>query len=439
LFSQYLTPASANYLTIDPGLIEVLNYKLNDPTTIMVENTWFDSISKFVYEKLKNDEIFLSNFYQSSAYKKLLLELDVLGQQSEHDSDIDLNLVSLGSVNNETESEGSSDLLLDDDDDETDEEVLSVRVDHIKEEYGFTISRQPASEIANIPQPKHSNLMPLSPAHVQLGSAAEGVAFKHNRSHSDCTGLMQGAETFRRSPLELKPNPPPPPVVAAPMLERERASLPAVDAAQLQYKQKLSCKIINTAIHSDGNYAVYAIQVEVVEENKHKSWHIYRRYSKFLELKKYLIKRFPFLKKVPFPAKKAFANTQRAVLEHRMSLLNEFLAEICEQAERNDEMNMIMRDFLEPDTDDRKLSGGAVIRTIESLVHPFKSGMRTIKNMPDTLVGGISRILLGKGPMKEHTFLNYSSDVEVRVARGRRGGCYSIFGFIFSKIPSIRR
>jgi sorting nexin-13 len=109
---------------------------------------------------------------------------------------------------------------------------------------------------------------------------------------------------------------------------------------------------------------VYAIQVNVIEENKHKSWHIYRRYSKFLELKKYLIKRFPMLKKVPFPAKKAFQNTQRTVLEHRMNVLNEFLAEICAQSERNDEMNMTMRDFLEPDTDDRKMHGGAVIRTV---------------------------------------------------------------------------
>lgn len=43
---------------------------------------------------------------------------------------------------------------------------------------------------------------------------------------------------------------------------------------------------------------------------------------------------------------------------------------------------------------------------IETLVNPIKSGMRTIKNMPDTLVGGIAKIFLGKGPMKEASFLD---------------------------------
>lgn len=43
---------------------------------------------------------------------------------------------------------------------------------------------------------------------------------------------------------------------------------------------------------------------------------------------------------------------------------------------------------------------------IETIVNPFKTGMRTIINMPDTLVGGIAKILLGKGPLKEPSFLD---------------------------------
>lgn len=35
--------------------------------------------------------------------------------------------------------------------------------------------------------------------------------------------------------------------------------------------------------------------------------------------------------------------------------------------------------------------------------------MRTIKNMPDNLVGGLSKILLGKGPIKETQFLGVTS------------------------------
>lgn len=103
----------------------------------------------------------------------------------------------------------------------------------------------------------------------------------------------------------------------------------------------------------------------VVEDNQQKSWHIYRRYSRFLELKKTLAKRFPSVSRIPFPAKKAFQNTQRSVLEHRMSLLNEFLAIVCLQ--NDEELHAIMRDFLEPDINDKKIHGGAVIRTVRTL------------------------------------------------------------------------
>lgn len=46
-------------------------------------------------------------------------------------------------------------------------------------------------------------------------------------------------------------------------------------------------------------------------------------------------------------------------------------------------------------------------------MNPIRSGMRTIKNMPDTLVGGIAKILLGKGPMKEASFLDVMPAIEV--------------------------
>jgi len=48
-----------------------------------------------------------------------------------------------------------------------------------------------------------------------------------------------------------------------------------------------------------------------------------------------------------------------------MSILNEFLREIClrSSTEHNDIYN-IVREFLEPDTNDKKIHGGAVIRTV---------------------------------------------------------------------------
>lgn len=164
----------------------------------------------------------------------------------------------------------------------------------------------------------------------------------------------------------------------------------------------MTSRIINTAINSVGNFAVYAIQVKLIEKDAtglehQKSWHIYRRYSKFLELlKKLLVKRFPRLQSsaLPFPKKQTFHNTNRTLIERRMVILNEFLQVICEKAESNDAMHFAILEFLEPDQDDREIHGTKV--SIKHIVNPLESGMRTIKNMPDNFLGGLSRIFLHK-------------------------------------------
>lgn len=47
-----------------------------------------------------------------------------------------------------------------------------------------------------------------------------------------------------------------------------------------------------------------------------------------------------------------------------MTLLNEFLKTISMRADDNEELHSILREFLEPDTNDKKIHGGAVIRTV---------------------------------------------------------------------------
>lgn len=47
-----------------------------------------------------------------------------------------------------------------------------------------------------------------------------------------------------------------------------------------------------------------------------------------------------------------------------MIMLNEFLKTISMRADDNDELYAILREFLEPDTNDKKIHGGAVIRTV---------------------------------------------------------------------------
>lgn len=121
-------------------------------------------------------------------------------------------------------------------------------------------------------------------------------SFKHSRSHSDCTGITQTMADIKVNSFHGIHH-------DAKDMERkvETKSLPATDGADhhniekvdLSNLDKISAKIINTAIHCEGQYAVYAIQVSVVEDNQQKCWHVYRRYSRFLELKKTLVKKVP--------------------------------------------------------------------------------------------------------------------------------------------------
>lgn len=312
LYTEYLLTSSSNYLNVDPGLIEVLHIKIKD-TFLLPDPSWFDSICKFVYEKLKNEQVFLQNFYESQAYKKLLVELDEI--EADLPLSVDLSL----SESKESKSDTSSgDFIVEDEID-----LLDA-----------------ADE-------------PWTATNVT----------RHQRSHSD-TGIVLTRDASSNNDL------------------------------------RLCSKIINTAINSCGNFAVYAISVKLLDKDSHgveheKSWHIYRRYSKFLELKKQLLRRFPHLQTtaLPFPKKQTFHNTNRTLIERRMVILNDFLRVICAKAEHNDAMHFVILDFLEPDQDDREIHGTKVIK---SIVNPLKSGMKTIRNMPDSFIGGLSRVFLHK-------------------------------------------
>lgn len=127
---------------------------------------------------------------------------------------------------------------------------------------------------------------------------------KHYRSHSD-SGLVQ-INSIRLTPddddkvaelhdptehIKTKGN-----AENVPPNAREQEIHSETNIAIICPQQRLSAKIVNTAINCDGQYAVYAIQVTIIEDNQQKSWHVYRRYSRFLDLKKLLVKRVSFRK-----------------------------------------------------------------------------------------------------------------------------------------------
>lgn len=122
-------------------------------------------------------------------------------------------------------------------------------------------------------------------------------SFKHSRSHSDCTGIPQTiadikVNSFHGLQQETKDSERKmEPKTLSPADGASDHNSDVVEKVDLSNLDRINAKIINTAIHCEGQYAVYAIQVSVVEENQQKCWHVYRRYSRFLELKKTLVKR----------------------------------------------------------------------------------------------------------------------------------------------------
>lgn len=364
LHREYLTAGSANHLQIDRGLVEALHIKCSN-TLIVPESTWFDSICKFVYEKLKNEDVFLAQFYQSAAYKKLLLELEFCG--SAHGvgvESLDFEGSTLGGLNFETSSgdSNSADLAFEEEDEDAELAALATTAGSNSDDESVASgcgSRKRALDVGS-------------------------TLFRHSRSHSDCTGIFSdplrsaaAAAGGGGSGVQRSEHPP-----------RAHSPLPfhggVTVTASPHRPPRVQARIINTAILCDGQYAVYAIEVSVLLDvdvaavsdgaatttaGRVKSWHVYRRYSKFLELKKLLVKRSAAIARIPFPAKKTFQNTDRAVLEHRMVVLNEFLRLVCQRAEDNPDIHGVVREFLEPDTNDRKMHGGAVIKTVRQIIY----------------------------------------------------------------------
>lgn len=407
LCNEYLNggPGSNNYLNVDAGLVEVLNIRLRDQT-MPPDGSWFESISKFIYEKIKTEEVFLHNFYQSSAYKKLLLEL---GEEETHSQDI-LGSDSLMSTDGSGSDNNSGDIPF--------------------EVFEASPQRRAVNDKDLIRLGCDLTALPFLPTTTTKTSAATVPAHvgRHNRSHSDCSGIVTLAAYSESDEGSVSSS------IARPLLDVDTkeqvrrmhenvltmkksaevgaaATEPEPVRPMLPIIEELSAKIINTAINTSGQYAVYAIEVIVSTAGGQllRQWHVYRRYSKFLELKKVLEKRYPNAAALPFPPKKTFQNTQRAVLEQRMTVLNEFLLEICHRMRSNSDLKAIVKEFLEADPVNQ-ISGGSVgsgggnvTRTLEIIVNPFKSGMTKIKNMPDSLVGGLSRLLSsGRGTLKHH-------------------------------------
>ncbi|XP_050302654.1 sorting nexin-13-like [Anthonomus grandis grandis] len=159
----------------------------------------------------------------------------------------------------------------------------------------------------------------------------------------------------------------------------------------------LGVNIIETGIvcEKGKTFGIYAIRVSRQYSTGYlEEWHIYRRYSDFYDLHTKIKEKYLDLSKLPFPGKKTFHNMDRAVLERRMKMLGQYMSDLCQMKviESHAGLKELLMTFLEQGDYDRA-TGGPISTTINAVVNPLKSGMKTIKNMPEQLINTMDEMV----------------------------------------------
>ncbi|EFA04766.2 sorting nexin-13 [Tribolium castaneum] len=350
IYNQYLGEKSDQRVVIKPALTQSLFFKIRNLNEIPSE-LWFDEVQQAIYDKMENDDEYLPAFKRSKAYFKLLQELDLVQQNVTEEDAISLNSnESIELINTESKSEQST------------------------------------------PQ-QHANNLFLVPE-------STGKNVKHARSFSDVTMFMS------KNNSEVRAN-------GNDFAKFETEEVLTVEDQRVLEKSLktgefvLNVNIIETGIVCEKGkmFGIYAIRVSRQYETGFlEEWHIYRRYSDFYDLYSKVKDKFPDLSKLSFPGKKTFHNMDRAVLERRMKMLGSYMSELCNPSVLTTHSGLqdLLMMFLEQGDYD-KATGGPISSTINTLVNPLKSGMKTIKNMPeqlfntvDEVMGGITKVFHAK-------------------------------------------
>ncbi|KOC61655.1 Sorting nexin-13 [Habropoda laboriosa] len=147
-------------------------------------------------------------------------------------------------------------------------------------------------------------------------------------------------------------------------------------------------------------YGIYAVAVtKSYDSGYQEKWHIYRRYSDFYNLYQKIKEKYYDLAKIPFPAKKAFHNMERTVLERRMLMLNAWLYQLSKPAVVDGHMGLqnLLLTFLEQGDYDKGVTGGQISKTIDTLMNPLKTSMKTVtqavKTMPDNMLNTVDGVM----------------------------------------------
>ncbi|KAL6259662.1 hypothetical protein P5V15_009578 [Pogonomyrmex californicus] len=374
IYQQYLSDKASPKLQLDDVLVKNL---LTRTKTEPVRETWFDELRNCCYEKLQNEDRFLPGFKRSLAYVKLLAELDLLKDSVSEDDTKSLDSISLSSTNNELDTlEELSETYKADD----------IKSATIKEGAKKSNSSASLTSIGEANEGREydevdtdtNNLKSVK--NICKGSIAEVEQIGEKK---DVSFYMEtNAEQFVK-------------------LDENNYDQNAIKKLQ-QGRFEITATIIETGIVSDRGktYGIYAVAVTKNYDSGYKEkWHIYRRYSDFYDLHQKIKEKYYDLAKIPFPAKKAFHNMERTVLERRMLMLNAWLCQLTKPAIMDGHMGLqnLLLAFLEQEDYDKGVTGGQISRTIDTLMNPLKTSMKSVtqavKTMPDNMLSTVDGVM----------------------------------------------
>lgn len=335
IFDQYLGEKAEQRVQIKPALVQSLHFKIRNLSEVP-SDLWFDEVQQYIYDKMEHNPEYLPAFKKSKIYIKLLQELDLIQQTPNEYDNMSLNS----------------------------DENLEITITEAKtENFDFLLKKPQEDE-----------------AYLCISDSYQKNQ-RHMRSFSD-------VEVVYDEQTEPKAN--------------EKNSVDESPLGEKNLRTEnfiLAVKIIETGIVSEKGkmFGIYAIQVSRQHETGFlEEWHIYRRYSDFHDLYTKVKEKYPDLSKLTFPGKKTFHNMDRAVLEKRMKMLGNYMNEVCNPAviSTHQGLKQLLMTFLEQGEYDRA-TGGPISTTINNLVNPIKSGMKSIKNMPEQLINTVDEVVGG--------------------------------------------
>ncbi|GLV38789.1 snazarus [Carabus blaptoides fortunei] len=352
IYEQYLGEKSQHKLQVHPSLVQTLFFRIKNLTDQPSE-LWFDEIQKYIYEKLKSQDQFLPGFERSGSYLRLLAELDLLGQSNLEEDELSLSSLEEDACLDAQSDKTCSDVATPTNSDLSEKDYLTLNyTDNTQKISKHARSYSDITDIAAMSKNKPENKTHKSESHEQF-DVVNNEDLKISDTEEDYSKLKVGNFTL---------------------------SVDIIEAGVMSEKGK--------------TFGIYATQVtKMFDTGFLEQWHIYRRYSDFHDLYSKIKEKFVDLSKLPFPGKKTFHNMDRVVLERRMRMLNTYMQEVCRRVVVDSHVGLrpLLLAFTEQGEYDRATGGGHISQTIDTL----KSGMKTIKNMPEQLINTVDEVVGG--------------------------------------------